>query len=187
MNSSKLYQLYDRVLEVIAAALMAGVTLIIVAGFVFRWLGYPLVWYDEVGAISLCWLTYYGGALAALRGAHIGFPGLVNALPANFRVAATCLASAITIFFFGLLAWTGIAVVQILKGDTLVSLPDISLQVTQSVIPITAVLFVISELIRLPGLLREARRGPLLDHEVKEALESVGIDPLQTTEKARPS
>ena len=183
MNLTKLYQLYDRVLEAIAAAMMAIVTLIIVAGFVFRWLGLPLVWYDEVGAISLCWLTYYAGALAALRGAHIGFPGLVNALPANLRVAATFLASAITIFFFGLLAVMGIMVVRILKGDTLVSLPDVSLQITQSVIPITAVLFVIAELIRLPGLLRDARRGPLVDHEIKEALESVGIDPTEDYQK----
>ena len=82
---------------------------------------------------------------------------------------------------------TGIAVVQILKGDTLVSLPDVSLQVTQSVIPIAAVLFVIAELIRLPGLLREARRGPLVDHEIKEALESVGVDLTAATEEARPS
>ena len=74
-----------------------------------------------------------------------------------------------------------------LKGDTLVSLPDVSLQVTQSVIPITAVLFVIAELIRLPGLLREARRGPLVDHEIKEALESVGVDTAEATEEARPS
>src|SRR3972149_12039422 len=100
MNSSDLYRLYDRVLEAIAAARMAGVTLIIVAGFVFRWIGYSLVWYDEVGAISLCWLPYYGGALAALRGAHIGFPGLVNALPANWRVAATLLAWLRTMFLF---------------------------------------------------------------------------------------
>jgi TRAP-type C4-dicarboxylate transport system permease small subunit len=60
--------------------------------------------------------------------------------------------------------------VQILKGDTLVSIPELSLQVTQSVIPIASVLFVIAELIRLPELLREARRGPLLDHELLEAL-----------------
>jgi TRAP-type C4-dicarboxylate transport system permease small subunit len=185
MNLETVNRLYDRVLEVIAAALMAAVTLIIVAGFCFRWIGYSLVWYDEVGSISLCWLTYYAGALAALRGAHIGFPGLVNAMPANWRVAVTFLSSAITIFFFALLAWMGIAVVQILKGDTLVSLPEVSLQVTQSVIPITAVLFVIAELLRLPDLLREARKGPLIDHEIKEALESVGMDPAEATEKAR--
>lgn len=187
MDLATLQRIYDRVLEAIAAALMGMVTLIIVAGFVFRWVGQPLVWYDEVGAISLCWLTYYASALAALRGAHIGFPGLVNAMPANLRVAMTLIASAITIAFFVLLTWMGFAVVQILKGDTLVSIPEVSLQVTQSVIPITSVLFVIAELIRLPGLLREARRGPLVDHEIKEALESVGIDPATATEKARPS
>ena len=59
----------------------------------------------------------------------------------------------------------GIRWCRILKGDTLVSLPDVSLQITQSVIPITSVLFVIAELLRLPELLREARRGPLVDHE----------------------
>jgi TRAP-type C4-dicarboxylate transport system permease small subunit len=187
MDLSKLNRLYDRVLEAIAAAMMAVVTLIIIAGFFFRWVGYSLVWYDEVGGIALCWLTYYAGALAALRGAHIGFPGLVNVLPAKWRVAATFLASAVTIFFFALLTWTGLEVERVLKGDVLVSLPDVSLQITQSVIPIGAALFVIAELIRLPGLLRDARRGPLVDHEVKEALESVGVDPLQATEKARPS
>ncbi|MFN3656002.1 MAG: TRAP transporter small permease [Pseudolabrys sp.] len=187
MTFTRLQHAYDRVLEVIAAVLMAAVAMIIVAGFVFRWAGYALVWYDEVGAISLCWLTYYAGALAALRGAHIGFPGLVNALPPDLRVAATLLASAITICFFALLAWMGLAVVQILAGDTLVSLPGVSLQVTQSVIPITAVLFVIAELLRLPDLLREARRGPLIDHELKEALESVGVDPEEAAEKVRQS
>jgi TRAP-type C4-dicarboxylate transport system permease small subunit len=175
MNLATLHRLYDRLLEAIAAAMMAGVTLIIVAGFVFRWAGHSLSWYDEVASISLCWLTYYAGALAALRGAHIGFPGLVNALPAKWRVAATLLASAVTIFFFGLLAITGAMVVRILQGDTLVSLPEVSQQVTQSVIPIGAVLFVAAELIRLPGLVREARRGPLIDHEIKEVLESVGV------------
>ena len=187
MTIATLQRYYDRLLEAIAAALMAGVTLIIVAGFVFRWIGYSLVWYDEVGSISLCWLTYYAGALAALRGAHIGFPGLVNALPANWRVAATLFASAVTIFFFALLAITGVAVERVLKGDTLVSLPDVSLQLTQSVIPIAAVLFVFAELVRLPGLLREARRGPLVDHEIKEALESAGVDMTAATEEARPS
>jgi TRAP-type C4-dicarboxylate transport system permease small subunit len=187
MNFKTFHRYYDRFLEAVAAVLMGGVTLIIVAGFFFRWIGYSLVWYDEVGAISLCWLTYYAGALAALRGAHIGFPGLVNALPPNWRVAATCFASAVTIFFFGLLGLTGISVVRILKGDTLVSLPDISLQLTQSVIPIAAALFVIAELVRLPGLLREARRGLLVEHEIKEMLESVGLDTTEATDKVRPS
>lgn len=170
---------YDRFLEVVAVFLMITVTAIIVAGFVSRWLGVSLVWYDELASVSLAWLTYYGAALAAMRGAHIGFPGLVNAMPTAWRVGATLLASAITILFFALLSWMGLQVVQVLKGDTLVSLPAVSLQVTQSVIPIASILFVVAELLRLPGLLQEARRGPLVDHEVKEALQSAGVEPVR--------
>jgi len=161
---------YDRVLEIIAVILMIAVTGIVTLGVIYRWLGESLVWYDEVASISLCWLTYYAGALAALRGAHIGFSGFVNSLPAKWRVAATVFSSAVTVFFFGVLAVMGVEVVQILKGDTLVSIPELSLQVTQSVIPIASVLFVIAVLLRLPELVAEARRGPLIDHELLEAL-----------------
>jgi TRAP-type C4-dicarboxylate transport system permease small subunit len=164
-------RIYDRVLEAIAVFLIIVVTGIVTLGVVYRWVGASLVWYDELASISLCWLTYYAGALAALRGAHIGFSGFVNSLPANWRVAATAFSSAVTIFFFGMLAVMGWKVVQILAGDTLVSIPALSLQVTQSVIPIASALFIVSELLRLPELLEEARRGPLVDHELQEALE----------------
>ena len=167
-------RIYDRVLEAIAVLMIVAVTAIVVAGFVFREIGLSLVWYDEVASIALCWLTYYAGALAALRGAHIGFSGFVNALPPEWRVVATVFASAVTIAFFVLLAVTGIQVVQILGGTTLVSIPEISQQYTQSVIPIASGLFILAELIRLPELVREARRGPLVDHEIQEALEAVG-------------
>jgi TRAP-type C4-dicarboxylate transport system permease small subunit len=164
-------RIYDRALEAIAVALIVAVTVIVTMGFVYRWVGAALVWYDEVASIALCWLTYYAGALAALRGAHIGFSGFVNALPARWRVAATLFGSATTIFFFAVLAVMGFRVVQILGGDTLVSLPEVPLRLTQSVIPIASALFVIAELIRLPDLLAEARHGPLVDHELQEALE----------------
>jgi len=164
-------QIYDRLLETIAVILMIAVTAIVAMGVIYRWLGESLVWYDEVASISLCWLTYYAGALAALRGAHIGFAGFVNSLPARWRMAATVFSSAVTIFFFGVLAVMGTQVVQILKGDTLVSIPEVSLQITQSVIPIASALFVIAELLRLPKLVVEARRGPLVDHELQTALE----------------
>lgn len=167
----KIRRTYDRALEAIAVFLIVAVTVIVTMGYVYRWFGASLVWYDEIASISLCWLTYYASALAALRGAHIGFSGFVNSLPTKWRVAATLFSSLVTVLFFVVLAVTGLEVVQILKGDTLVSIPEVSLQVTQSVIPIASSLFVISELLRLPDLLREARRGPLLDHEILEALE----------------
>lgn len=167
---------YDRFLEVIAAALMAGLTIILVMGFVYRFFGASLVWYDEIASIGLAWLTYYGSALAALRGAHIGFPGIVNAFPPGLRVAVTLLSEAIVIGFFLLLAIYGTEVVIILQGSTLVSLPDVSQQVTQSALPIASVLFIIAELLRLPEVIAAARGRGFEDHELKEALESVGVE-----------
>jgi TRAP-type C4-dicarboxylate transport system permease small subunit len=166
--------IYDRFLEAIAAILMVAVTAIVVLGFVFRWAGESLVWYDEVAAISLAWLTYYAGALAALRGAHLGFSGFVNSLATGWRVAMTILASGIMIFFFVLLGIMGYEVIHVIAGLTLVSLPDIQQQWVASVIPITSVLFVISELLRLPSVIEDARRGPIVDPEIKEALEAAG-------------
>lgn len=176
-------RLYDRILELLAVALIVGVTTIVVMGFVYRWAGASLVWYDEVASISLAWLTYYAGALAALRGAHLGFAGLVNSFPPKLRVAATLFSSGVTIFFFVLMAWVGTQLLPIIAGITLVSIPEISQALVMSAIPIASCLFILSELLRLPGLIREARRGPLLDHELKEALEHVGVKPIDGEEK----
>lgn len=166
-------RVYDRILEVIAALLMAALTIIIVLGFMFRAFGLSLVWYDEVASIGLCWLTYYGSALAALRGAHIGFPGIVNAFPPGLRVVAAVFAELVVLAFFGILTVTGLEVLDILQGSTLVSIPEVSLVVTQSVIPITAVLIIIAELLRFPEVLADARGAGFEDHELKEALETV--------------
>jgi TRAP-type C4-dicarboxylate transport system permease small subunit len=172
-------EIYDRILEVIAVALIIAVTAIVVLGFSYRWAGHSLVWYDEVASISLAWLTYYAAALAAMRGAHLGFSGLVNSLPAKLRVAAVLFSSGVTIFLFALMAVVGVRLLPIIAGITLVSLPNVSQGLVMSAIPIASTLFVIAELLRLPGLVREARRGPLIDAELKEALEHVGIDPVQ--------
>ena len=64
-----------------AIFLLASLAVIVLMGVAARKLGIAMVWYDEVASIALAWLTYYGAALAALKRAHIGFPGLVNAMP----------------------------------------------------------------------------------------------------------
>jgi TRAP-type C4-dicarboxylate transport system permease small subunit len=176
---------YDRMLEAIAFVLMTLVTLIVVSGFTFRWLGHALVWYDEIAAISLAWLTYYVAALAALRGAHLGFAGFVNSLPSNWRVIATLTSSLISIGFFGVLGIAGYHVMQVISGLTLVSLPEFQQSWASSAIPIGSALFVIAELLRLPEALAEARRGPLMDAEIKEALHEAEIVAASVKEHAR--
>jgi TRAP-type C4-dicarboxylate transport system permease small subunit len=121
------------------------------------------VWYDEIASVALAWITFYGAALAALKGAHIGVPGLVDALPRPLRIAAALFAEACVIGFFLLLGWVGWSVLEVLATDNLVSLPSVSVKYTQSVIPIGALLFVIAECLRLPEVVRAAAGAPPRD------------------------
>ncbi len=158
-------------LEAVVLVLMVGVTGLVIAGALFRYIGHALSWYDEVASVGLVWLTYYGSALAALRGAHIGVPGLVNAMPPKARLIATLFAESMVFLFFILLAIYGTQVVLILHGESLVSLPEVPTQLTQSAIPVGAVLFIIAEAMRLPEILHDARTTGFVDLEIKEALE----------------
>jgi TRAP-type C4-dicarboxylate transport system permease small subunit len=145
----------ERTLEGVVVALMAAMFVLVVLGVGYRKLGASLVWYDEVASIMLAWLTYYGAALAALKRAHIGFPGIVRAMPPWGRIAAFVLAEIFIIGFFVLLAWVGYQVLLVLEYDFLISLPEISTQYTQSVIPIGAALYVVAQVLSLPEAWRE--------------------------------
>ena len=158
--------LFERLLETITVFLIISLAVVVVLGVIYRWSGASLSWYDEIASVQLAWLTYYGASLAALKRAHIGFPGLVNTMPPGLRVVSVLLAEAIVIGFFLILAWYGYIVLVVLEGDTLISLPWISTQVTQSVIPIGAVLFIIAELLNMPQIMREAiTREEMMRHE----------------------
>lgn len=150
---------FERLLEVIVMLLTSGLAVVVLLAVIYRKAGSSFVWYDEVASIMLAWLTYYGAALAALKRAHIGFPGAVEAMPPKLRVAAVIVGEVVVIGFFALLAWVGWEVLLVLEGSYLISLPTVSNQFTQSVIPIGAVLFVIAQLLSLPRTLEEARRG----------------------------
>jgi len=148
---------YERFLEWICIALMAALAAEVAAGVVFRYSGHSLVWYDEVATILLAWVTFYGAALAVLKHAHMGVPEIVRMLPPGPRVAVAVLAQSCTVAFFVLLAWVGYSILEILAADRLVSLPEVSVAYANSVIPVSAVMFVVGQLLVFPEVLREAR------------------------------
>jgi TRAP-type C4-dicarboxylate transport system permease small subunit len=150
---------FERLLASIVGLLLVTLTVVVVVAVVYRRAGYSLVWYDEVASVLLAWLTYYGAALAALKRAHIGFTGLVDSLQPRLRVPAVLFGEICVIGFFALLAWTGWQVLQILQGIHLVSLPWVPVQLTQSVIPVGAALFIVAQLLSLPEVLRRARES----------------------------
>jgi len=148
---------FELALEWIVIVLMVALAVEVTAGVAFRYTGRALVWYDEVASILLAWVTFYGAALAALKRSHIGVPELIRLLPSTLRVQATLFAKVCVFAFFIILAWVGYSVLEILATDTLVTLPEVSVAYAQSVIPVSAVLFIIAEALALPEALREAR------------------------------
>ncbi|WP_235207425.1 TRAP transporter small permease [Halomonas salina] len=169
MSLKKFKSAYMRLLEIIVFLNVVALSGVIIVGFMSRLLGSPFSWYDEVASVGLAWLTYYGAALAAAKGAHITCPSIINMAPPAIRLPVALLAEAITAAFFVLLAYTGYQVVMILEGSTLISLTDVSLQLTQSVIPIGSTLFIIAQILRLPEVIESARGAGFVDHELEEA------------------
>lgn len=157
MTLERLRRVYGLLLEAIVIVLMVAIAIEVTIGIVYRALGHALSWYDEIAVILLAWLTFYGSALAALKRAHIGFAGLVKALPSQWRVLVVLLSKLIVIGFLTLLGYVGFAVLDVLSTDYLISLPAISVAWAQGVIPISCALFILAELLVLPDVLREAR------------------------------
>ncbi len=150
---------YERALEWLVVILMAALAGEVTLGVVFRTLGDSLEWYDEVAAILLAWLTFYGSALASVKRAHIGCPEVMALLPQKPKFVLRVIAEMLTISFFLLMGWMGYQVLGVLDTDYLISLPSIPVSWVQSVVPISAVLIVAAELITLPKVLANALAG----------------------------
>ncbi len=164
MAFAKLRRGFETLMEIVVVGLLLVLAIIVILGIIYRVANNPFTWYDEVASVLLAWLTYYGAALAALKRAHIGFPGLVERFPPAIRLPLALIAESCVLIFFGLLAWYGWIVLGLLAGDTLVSVP-IPVELTQSVMPVGAVLFIVAELLVLPDIIRAARTGVPEPHE----------------------
>ena len=157
MTLVRLREIYEKFLEAIVILLMTALASEVTVGVVFRSLGKSLVWYDEVASILLAWLTFYGSALAATKRAHIGCPEVVAMLPVRARLAFRLVAEITVIAFFALIAWVGYSILDVLATDRLVSLPDVPVNYVQSVLPISALLIILAEVLTLPAALAASR------------------------------
>lgn len=154
MTIDKVRKPFEAALEVLMLVLMVALALVVIVGVGFRKAGAALVWYDEVASVLLAWLTYYGASYAALKRAHIGFPKIVQSVTPSLQIALTLAREAIVIAYFVVVAWAGWQVLQILQGIYLTSLPSVPARLTQSVIPIGAVLFIVAELLSFADVWR---------------------------------
>ncbi len=170
---SRLNRLMSKILEWMTIGLMVLLTVTVTVAVIARLMGQSFSWYDEVAAIMLAWITYYGSALAALHRRHIGFDTVLLVMPLRLRLWALLAGEAIVLLFFILMARAGLQVLEVLEGDVLVSLTWVPVQFTQSVIPIGAALFIICQLLSLPAYLKLTAAGISLEHaDIEEEVEA---------------
>ncbi len=162
MTLEKVRAAYEAALEWLVILLMAILFFEVTLGVVYRTFGQSLVWYDEVASVLLAWLTFYGSALASVKRAHIGCPEVMALMPPRVKLAFRVVAEALTIGFFLLMGVMGYKVLGVLEGDTMVSLPSVPIAWVQSVVPISAVLIVVAELLTLPAVLKNALQPPAI-------------------------
>ena len=158
------YKSLEWLLEWITIVLMVSLSVVVIVAVGFRLAHNSLSWYDEVAAVQLAWITYYGAALAALKRNHIGFDSVLLSIPMPWRMAAVVLAEVAVIGFFAVMTWAGMEVLSVLEGTYLISLTWVPVQVTQSVIPIGGALFIVAELLSLPVYWQATARGDSFEH-----------------------
>ena len=152
-------RLLDVLLQAVTIVLLVVLAVVVVAAVAFRYTGNSLIWYDEIASILLAWLTFIGAGLAALRNAHLGFNGLVLALPPGPRLVAFVVVEAVFVATFAVTAWASAVILPIFGTEALVSLPWISLAATKAVLPATAGVIVLARLLTLPERYRQTRAG----------------------------
>ncbi|NDR58728.1 TRAP transporter small permease [Aliiruegeria sabulilitoris] len=160
-----------RFVETISLALLVILALSVLYSTAMRYLGASPTWYDEVASVLLAWLTYFGATYAMLMRQHMGFAGLVTALPGRLSIAIALFGELLVIVYFAITGWYGYLVLEVAAYDALLSLPWLSLDYIQAVIPITAVLMIISSLLTMPQAIRDAAEGVDPEHaEIDQAI-----------------
>jgi len=149
MNLEKFKQVYDIFLQYTMFVMMIALATTVVVGVGYRWSGNALVWYDEVASVQLAWLTYYGSAYAALKGAHIGVPSILKSFPIPMRKVFFIVSKIVIYGFFALMTYYGLIVMKLIQGETLTTLEWVPQSLVQSVIPVGSFLFMLSETLRL--------------------------------------
>ena len=164
--------LLRRLLEVITIGLLLTLAGVVISAVIARkGFNASFIWYDEVASVLLAWITFYGAAYTALRRRHLGFEGLIVALPLQVRVTLFVIAELVVYAVFAILGYAGWFVLRIFGSETLVSLDWVPLSVPQAVVPIGAGLFILAQILSTPDALRRLIAGRTAeDEEIAEEI-----------------
>lgn len=142
---------------------MATLLIDMMLGVFFRYVvGQALSWSEEIGTLSLVWLTFIGGAIGVRRGSHFAIHLLLDHLrPAGQRLARA-LVAVLILLLGALLVPTG---VRLVETNATSETPALGLNL--GVVYASAVVGGLLTICYAAALLVDALRGP---HERPEEL-----------------
>ncbi len=137
-----------RLVDGAAVLLMLGLLGCVTLGVIFRGLGNPLVWSDELAQYLLVWCGFAGWMIAARRGSHIRITVFLDMMPRAARLVAEAVIQLAVIAFALALLWYVPSVIQRNLDIEFVSLP-ISAALLYIPVPIAAFALIIQALVDL--------------------------------------
>lgn len=140
----------DLILQIATIAMIVALSVVVLLGVAFRYTGASLIWYDEVAAALLAWITFTGAALAVVRNSHMGFNGLMLSLPAPGHVVLFVLVEAIFLLICAITVWGGWAILEIFGNETMTTLRFVPRWLLQGILPISFGLMFVARLLTLP-------------------------------------
>ena len=142
---------YEAVLVVVTLSLLVLLAVVVLYAVAARTAGSSPVWYDEVASVMLAWLTFLGAPLAVLKSAHLNFETLLMSRALATRKIMYVAGELVYYVVFALVAWAGWTIQEIFSGETLTSLRFVPLALVQSIVPVSAVLMIVSRLMLAPA------------------------------------
>lgn len=153
----RLSRALNAAVEKLLMAIGAAICVILFAQVVFRYAGDSLGWSEEVSRHLLVAITFLGGTVAYKRASFIGLRGFGHHLGPAFQRAVVLALQLLTLACFVLIAWFGVAYTIKAAEHTSASL-QIPMSIPYSVIPISAIVFIVHVLADMTATRRQPPR-----------------------------
>ncbi|MGI9499293.1 MAG: TRAP transporter small permease [Geminicoccaceae bacterium] len=172
----RLLNVIGRIEMVLAALILAGIVLMIVAQVLLNaGLGNPITWEQEAGAYALVWLTFIGASIGLKQMRHVTIVSFVGKLPARIRSAVRAVVYAAVIWTLFMLISELMPIMEIESRAETVALPinlprsyffSVPLMITSILMIATAALFLVEAVmgaLRGPGAQDSGLLDPVMD------------------------
>lgn len=114
---------FEKFLDGLTVALLIVLVLLVALQVVFRFIGFPSPWTEEMARFAFVYITFFGSVLALKEGSHIVIEFVVERLPAAWRRAVGLLFNFVVMAFLVLVVLGSVITLRINKDVTAASLP----------------------------------------------------------------